>query len=142
MKLSDQIALLRETLEEFGGIVDGKSVGENAARLLLQMKASGEAANETLAALYASVEESEFQDSTQSDKDRIAELVDELDRAAKRILELEVAPAADGKCDSCSWLKTTGQVPRLCQNPEAWRHGFAKRGYSVPAGHSCEDWTE
>jgi len=131
MKLSDQIALLRETLDDFGGVLESESVGEAAARTIRKLDAQ----NERL------VLETEFQQSTQSDKDRIAELEDELDKAAKRILELEVAPAADGKCDSCSWFKTTGQVPRLCVNPEAWLQGFSRRGYSTKAGYGCEAWS-
>ena len=139
MRLSDQIDLLAKTLEEFGGTLDeGESVGEAAARVIGQLAQSRDAANSAVGELSARLDERASQSSTQSDKDRIAELEDELDVAAKRILELEATPAASDSCDTCAYLKPDGPVPRLCQNPEAIAAGHARRGYPVPAGHKCE----
>jgi hypothetical protein len=68
--------------------------------------------------------------------------------AAARIMQTQRASIAalmdpnpgssDVTCDSCAYLKTAGLHARLCQNEEAVRRGFAKRGYPVPAGHGCE----
>jgi hypothetical protein len=125
MKLSDQIALLRETLEEFGYAAEaGESTGEVADAVIRQAEANKQ--------VYL---EAQFQEATQSDKDRIADLELQLAEA------LAAKPSYDGLCDSCRSLDNSKHVPRLCQNPEAWRQGFSRRGYSVKAGHGCEEWT-
>lgn len=46
----------------------------------------------------------------------------------------------DGLCDSCTWLKPDGFVPRLCQSIDAIQMGFARRGYPCKDGHGCECW--
>ena len=98
MKLSDQIALVTEALAAYGGLQDGESAGEAAARVL------------------------------RANKLRIAELED------------AAAATTEGLCDSCAHLSTFGQMARLCQNPEAFRQGLAKRGHPTAATHGCELW--
>lgn len=127
MRLSDQIDLLRKTLEEFGGVAEGESVGEAAVRVIGQCQAALKLADDA--------DEAAFQAATQSDKDYIAEL-------KARIAELEDAkPSTDGLCDSCSYLDNTKHIPRLCQSEEAIRQGFSRRGYSVAANYGCPEWT-
>jgi hypothetical protein len=136
MKLSDQIALLRETLEEFGYAAEaGESTGEVADAVIRQAESNKQ--------VYL---EAAFQESTQSDKDRIAQLVEENEVLREELMracqnEVIAIPSADGLCDSCRSLDNSKHVPRLCMDAEAWRQGFSRRGYSVKAGHGCEEWS-
>jgi len=124
MRLSDQIELLRETLEELGYASEtGESTGEVADAVIRQAESNKQ--------VYL---EAQFQQATQSDKDRIADLELQLAEAIAN------KPSTDGLCDSCTYLKDAA-LPRLCVNPEAWRQGFSRRGYSVRQGHGCEEWS-
>jgi uncharacterized protein YhaN len=119
MKLADQIALLKETLDELGvSPADGESTGECAAKGLKQAVVKVHELDGYVTALEESRE-----------------------AYIQRVAELEQnAPSTDGLCDSCQYLKDAA-VPRVCMNPEAWRQGFSRRGYSVKQGHGCEEWS-
>ena len=138
MRLSDQIELLRETLEELGCDRDTDvSVGESAADMLKTQDA-------LLTGMRSQLEEAQYQETTQSDKDRIAQFVEENEVLREELMracrnDVMAMPSTDGLCDSCQYLKDAA-LPRLCVNPEAWRQGFSRRGYSVKAGHGCELW--
>jgi len=117
MKLSDQIALLRETLPDADEyMLDGESVGEAAVRLIGELY---QERAEQFVAMRAAQQERD-----------------------DALSALKFAnPKSDGLCDSCHYLDNSKHVPRLCMNPEAWRQGFSRRGYSVAAWHACEEWT-
>ncbi len=175
MKLADQIALLRETLDELGvSPADGDSTGECAAKYLKQaivkvheldgyvtaLEESREAYIQRAAELDDMLERHGLEENYGScDLDALEQYIEDLTRTGKewfeaqktehdlrvtaeaRVAELEQnAPSTDGLCDSCSYLKDAA-VPRVCMNPEAWRQGFSRRGYSQKTGHGCECWS-
>ncbi len=173
MKLSDQIALLGKTLEEFGYTVeDGESIGEAAASAIRDLEISGGllaeeckmygAANgelkDKLDEVEAKLEEAHFQEFTQSDKDRIAQLEDEL---AECHVELalyrkEPVPEPQEPADELEEVEPTVELPDdathlncrhiksnkhgdLCHNEEAFRAGLTQRGHPV-SGPACRLW--
>jgi len=123
MRLSDQIELLRETLTELEIIpTDCESTGECAAKWLRQAVVKARELDG-----YVTV----LEESREAYAQRVTELEEDVTRYG--------GPSDDGLCDSCTYLKDAA-LPRLCVNPEAWRQGFSRRGYSQKAGHGCPEW--
>jgi len=150
MKLSDQIALLRETLEEFGyRLGDGQSVGEGVDQVIRHLEefARGQDFASESGHIYPHMCRDGHREVGWSGDDERCPVCEAEDAEAQalsaRIVELEAqiidAPSTDGLCDSCRYMKD-GNLPRLCHNNEAFRQGFSRRGYSVKAGHGCEEW--
>ena len=161
MRLSDQIELLRETLENHGYVLgDGQSVGEGAAQIIEHLEGEhryphmcrdghpeiGYTGDDETCPVCRWVQHAYDADEAKNAAlERIAEL-ESMNDTLKRELALadkaleHAQPSTDGLCDSCTYLKDAA-LPRLCVNQEAWRQGFSRRGYSVKAGHACELWT-
>jgi len=149
MRLSDQIELLRETLESLGyELGEGQSVGEGAAQVIEHLEGEhryphmccdghpeiGYTGDDEVCPVCKWVQHAYDADEAKNTAlERIAELEGQLAEA------LANKPSTDGLCDSCQYLRDAA-LPRLCVNPEAWRQGFSRRGYSVKAGHGCECW--
>jgi chromosome segregation ATPase len=150
MKLSDQIALLRATLDEFGyEISDDESVGEAAAEVIRELEANGESlAEECKMFGDANGELKETLDGYARELDACrAELTlyraEATQEPADEPEEEEAAPTPvvlpdDATHKNCRYMKTNKHGD-LCHNEEAFRQKFTQRGYPV-SGEACQLW--